>query len=65
MTAIPDEDVDLDDLQLEHEFRVLVVTAAKLKAKIHNRLSYHRRSTYGLEKRAIEIDGFLTRAERE
>ncbi len=60
-TTIPDAEVDLEDLVLDNEYRVLVAKAAKHKAEIHRQLCYHESRVRLLKKRLVDADSMLTR----
>ncbi len=62
--TLTDADVDLEELQLDHEYTVLVVTASKHKAKLLNKLLEYERKAASIKKRMVNIDAFLTRAPR-
>ncbi len=59
-----DADVDLEELQLDHEYTVIVVTASKYKAKLLDKMLAYERKAAAIKKRMVNIDAFLTRAPR-
>ncbi len=61
MPDIPLADVDLEAMQHDYEYRVLLVTAAKQQAKINDELAALNRRKTSLEKRAADLAAFLRR----